>query len=233
MTLRPPTTPTPAAVPSAATDPATDGAALPDAAEPGRRERKRQQQLDRLADTAWTLFETEGYDTVTMERIAAVADVAKGTLYKYFPVKEALLRHRFHRGLRLGWADNLAQLQSLPPGEPRLRRFFALSAAWSEQHRDYLLPYVRFRLQEHHAQLDEQQRSGLDRIYSTLLADGQAAGVFRSDIPTATLSTYLEFLNLAVLLRWLTGAVPSLAEEYDTMLDLVLGGLTLPAEPAA
>ena len=37
----------------------------------GRRERKRLQQLDHLADTAWALFEAEGYEAVTMERIAA------------------------------------------------------------------------------------------------------------------------------------------------------------------
>jgi AcrR family transcriptional regulator len=53
----------------------------------GRRERKRLQLLDFLADTAWGLFESEGFAAVTMERIADVADVAKGTLYKHFPVK--------------------------------------------------------------------------------------------------------------------------------------------------
>ena len=36
----------------------------------GRRERKRLQQLDHLADTAWTLFEAEGYEAVTMRKIA-------------------------------------------------------------------------------------------------------------------------------------------------------------------
>ncbi len=30
-----------------------------------------------------------------MEQIAASADIAKGTLYKYFPDKEALLAHQF------------------------------------------------------------------------------------------------------------------------------------------
>ena len=115
----------------------------------GRRERKRLQQLDHLADTAWTLFEAEGYEAVTMERIAAEADVAKATLYKHFPVKEALLRHRFHRDLR----DSVSQISfavvaAEPIGAARLRKFFALSAAWSEQHRGYLLPYVQYRLAE-------------------------------------------------------------------------------------
>jgi AcrR family transcriptional regulator len=70
---------------------------------PGRRERKRHRQLDHIADTAWALFMAEGFDAVSMERIAAAADISKVTLYRHFPVKEALLRHVFHRDLREGW----------------------------------------------------------------------------------------------------------------------------------
>ena len=53
----------------------------PSPIEAGRRERKRIQTLDHLAATAFSLFEQHGYDAVTMEQIAAQADVSKGTLY--------------------------------------------------------------------------------------------------------------------------------------------------------
>ena len=43
----------------------------------GRRERKREQTMDHLADTAWAMFAELGFDTVTMEAIADTADVAK------------------------------------------------------------------------------------------------------------------------------------------------------------
>ena len=131
-------------------------------AELGRRERKRLQLLDFLADTAWGLFESEGFAAVTMERIADVADVAKGTLYKHFPVKEALLRHRFHRELEKAWPEVLADIVSLPSFEDQLRAFLERSAAWCQSHRAYLLPYVQFRLSEPR-RLDTGSRSGLDR----------------------------------------------------------------------
>lgn len=199
------------------------------ATQPGRRERKRQQQLDHLADTAWELFEAEGYEVVTMERIAEVADVAKGTLYKHFPVKEALLRHRFHRELREGQAGVIPVIQAETPGAARLRRFLALSAEWSEQHRRYLLPYVKYRLAEPHHPADESQRSGLERIFAALIADGQEAGCFRQDIDATVLAVYLEFLYLAALLRWLTDAAPGLADEFDRMLDIFFNGLEVRA----
>ena len=49
------------------------GKGMDNSEQPGRRERKRTQQLDHFATTAWSLFEAEGYEAVTMERIADVA----------------------------------------------------------------------------------------------------------------------------------------------------------------
>jgi AcrR family transcriptional regulator len=192
---------------------------------PGRRERKLQQQRDHLADTAWMLFEAEGFEAVTMERIAEVADVSKVTLYRYFPVKEALLRHRFHRELREGEAEGRQVLLQLPPGRPRLRKFLLVSAEWSEPRRRYLLPYLMFRLGEPGRQDGRGERSGMEQIFAWLLADGQAAGCFRTDVAAPALAVYLEFLYVSAMLRWLTGAADSLSAEMDTMLDVFLGGV--------
>lgn len=190
----------------------------------GRRERKRLQLLDFLADTAWGLFESEGFAAVTMERIADVADVAKGTLYKHFPVKEALLRHRFHRELEKAWPEVLADIASLPSFEGQLRVFLERSAAWSQSHRASLMPYVQFRLSEPR-RLDAESRSGLDRIFGYFIAQGQASGEFCAALEPAILAVYLEFLYLAALLRWLLHEDLLLTEEFSRMLDLFLFGL--------
>ena len=194
-------------------------------AEPGRRERKRLQQLDHLADTAWALFEAEGFDAVTMERIADAADVAKGTLYKHFPVKEALLRHRFHRELHAAGPSIQAALGAEAPGPARLACFFRLQAQWCERHRSYLLPYVRFRLADPQLATEGRERSGMDRIFAELIAQGQAAGTLRADIPAALLAGYLQFTHLATLLRWLTEDGLSLEVELTRMLELACSGM--------
>lgn len=194
-------------------------------AEPGRRERKRQQQLDHLADTAWALFEAEGFDGVTMERIAEAADVAKGTLYKHFPVKEALLRHRFHRELHAVWPEIQPEMAAASPGPARLACFFRLQARWCERRRAYLLPYVRFRLADPQLTSDKRERSGMDRIFTELIAQGQTAGTLRGDIPAALLAGYLQFTHLATLLRWLTADGLSLEAELAGMLELACTGM--------
>lgn len=192
--------------------------------EPGRRERKRLLLLDALADVAWDLFEREGYAAVAMERIAEVADVAKGTLYKHFPAKEALLRHRFHRELEQAWPVVLAEVSGLPAFEDQLRVFLEHSAVWAQAHRKYLLPYIQFRLSEPR-RLDLDARSGLERLFGHFIAQGQTAGEFRSGQEPAVLANYLEFLYLAALLRWLLHEELSLKEEFSQVLDLFLLGL--------
>lgn len=194
---------------------------------PGRRERKRQQTLDHIADTAWALFEAQGYEAVTMEAIAEAADVAKATLYKYFPVKEALLRHRFHRELADDIPVLLKELAVLPSAADRLRAFLGKSAEWSTRNRHYLGHYLRLRASEmgvpYH--LDGATRSGMETIFSRLIREGQQSGEFRSDLDTTTASHYLEFLYLAALMRWLNGAEADLHREFDTMLEFFLRGV--------
>ena len=69
------------------------------------------------------------------------------------------------------------------------------------------------------------ERSGMDRIFAGLIAEGQAAGEFRSDVSAALLATHLQFAHLATLLRWLSEDGLSLADEMAQMLDLVCNGI--------
>jgi len=57
----------------------------------GRRERKKAQTRQALADAALELFDARGYDQVSVKDVADAADVSVTTLFKYFPSKEALV----------------------------------------------------------------------------------------------------------------------------------------------
>jgi len=60
----------------------------------GRRERKKQQTRERIAETARGLFGERGFERVTVAEIAREADVAEQTVYNYFPTKEDLVYWR-------------------------------------------------------------------------------------------------------------------------------------------
>ena len=57
----------------------------------GRRERKKRETRNRLADVAAGLFAERGYDAVSVSDVASAAGVADQTVYNYFPTKPDLV----------------------------------------------------------------------------------------------------------------------------------------------
>ena len=60
----------------------------------GRRENKKLQMRQRLADAAAQLFAEHGYDAVSMSDVATAAGVAVQTVFNYFPTKPDLVLDR-------------------------------------------------------------------------------------------------------------------------------------------
>ena len=206
---------------------------MPEATSPSRRDRKRLRTLEHIARTAAALFEAHGFETVTMEQIASTADVAKGTLYNHFPVKEAVLAHWLHLDL----ATNLAMLHK----QLETRRGFvegALhvlnhSAKWCETHPDYLAPYLRFRFlaigTEPSPSHESEQRSDIADSFGWLIRRGQATGEIRPELDPVRLSIAFHHLYLAVMLRWLVDPRLKLRKEFAAAVELFFHGAAAPA----
>ena len=60
-------------------------------AEPGLRERKKQQTRQLILETAAGLFVERGFDAVTVTEIARAAELSEMTVFNYFPTKEDLV----------------------------------------------------------------------------------------------------------------------------------------------
>jgi len=71
---------------------------------PSRRARKKAAARERIIATAMELFSRHGLEGVTVEHIADVVDLGKGTIYNHFKTKEDIVvltwwrkRSRFRR----------------------------------------------------------------------------------------------------------------------------------------
>ncbi|MEZ4404643.1 MAG: TetR/AcrR family transcriptional regulator [Kofleriaceae bacterium] len=59
--------------------------------------------VDAIVDAAARVLRQDGYDGTTTNRVAEVAGVSVGSLYQYFPNKEALVRELLERHDRAMW----------------------------------------------------------------------------------------------------------------------------------
>jgi AcrR family transcriptional regulator len=85
----------------------------------GLRELKKEQTRQLIVDTAWRLFSDRGFDDVTVTEVAREAQVAKATVFNYFPTKEDLFFPRLEDfGARM-----VEAVATRDPGETALTAF--------------------------------------------------------------------------------------------------------------
>lgn len=102
------------------------------------RERQKRDRRQRILDTALRLFEERGFQETTVLAIAKAARVSRGTVFNYFPYKEAILLE--HLG------DQLRGLRSRVEGrnaDDPVAGLYAISdelACFVEGHRHLVLP---------------------------------------------------------------------------------------------
>ena len=198
---------------------------------PNRRARKRRLLTDRVAGLAFALFEEHGYEAVTMEQIAAAADIAKGTLYKYFPVKEALLAHQFQLEIASGMTPLWPLLERQGSFAAQLSQLLQASAQWNEARRAYIPHYVRHQFSTAdlgRAAPRAHRPSGARQIFERLCLSGQQRGDVRRDLSATQLAVMLECLCLGAILTWLAHPESKLQHEFEALLLLALNGVAPP-----
>ena len=193
-----------------------------------RRDRNRSNMVSRLCGTAFQLFEVHGYDNVTMEQIAGEADVAKATLYKHFPVKEALIAHRFQEEISQGMSALSADLAKHKSFAARMRQLLRASATWHAGKKNYLPHYLRFMNSvatygtagSNIRQYDSGSKSILAELFRNALESREIA----SNLSPERLAWAFEYLLLSAIVAWLCQPDTDLTDGFLSVFDLFLHG---------
>jgi AcrR family transcriptional regulator len=118
-----------------------------------RRQKEREDRKEQILAAARAIFFEDGIRRATVDAIAARAEVAKGTVYLYFPTKETILAHLLLEGLdalseRLAGAYDEAGTRT---GEARVRRLASAYYDFYHNENDYfrlLMAFDRGHFQE-------------------------------------------------------------------------------------
>jgi AcrR family transcriptional regulator len=165
----------------------------------GRVDRKKHKTRQTVMTTAMRLFRRHGFDAVTMEQIAEAADIAKGTLYNYFPVKEAILSACLDQESLARNAERIVRMRAMADTRSRLTASLVELIEAVRAQPDIFERYFTYRTQQMVSlRRDANRVGGLNNLEAEIIRLGQTQGELRTDLPFELLEALFEFSFIIV-----------------------------------
>ncbi len=185
--------------------------------------RRRSTTTEHLSNVAIDLFAARGFDEVSVDDVAHAAGIARRTLFRYYPSKNALPWGDFDAHLEL----MRGQLDDIDPGVPigdalrtALLAFNTFADSETERHRQ------RMRVILQTAELQAYSMTmyaGWRAVVAAFVA--RRLGVKASDLVPQTVAWSMLGVALSAYEQWLADESVSLADALDDAFDTVSDGL--------
>lgn len=197
------------------------------------RERNRQKVTERIVAAAMELFKAHGCQQTTMDDIAEKAEISRGTLFNYFPSKDALLLPWGQEILEQYVKPKLATyLETQPKTIDVLQFLFANMGESVLAAPDLMRAFVGEALKATNKPQIERARTGMLEVFIQVLRYGQAKGDVRTDIPLEDLASYISALQTGLLFELLESEnLEDAPQVIARLLMFIEAGLTAPASP--
>ncbi|MBC9784244.1 helix-turn-helix transcriptional regulator [Heliobacterium chlorum] len=192
----------------------------------GRMERKKEETKKKIIAVALQLFKQQGFEATTMEQIAREVDIAKGTLYNYFPVKEAIIDEHIKRTFRVKNAERMLRLQELPDTRSRMTVIFHELMEGVLANKEFFEKYIVYRMRNMVSfKQDDSEKSGFYLVAQEIIHMGQKGGEIRDDVPTHVLVDLCEFAFVEVVKQcYLEPEGLSVQSSIEQCIDLFIQG---------
>lgn len=192
-----------------------------------RMERKKEATQNKIIDVAVRLFNQQGLEMVTMEKIAETVDIAKGTLYNYYPSKDAIINAYLQRTFRERNDARLGQMRQLPDTRARLTHLLNLLIEGVQAQKQIFESYMVFRMKQVISfKPNAEQQSGLSFLVREIIVLGQDSHELRGDLPVGVLEDFFEFILIeAIKPLYLEPEVFDQHASVERSVDLFLNGV--------
>ena len=166
-----------------------------------RMERKKEASRRKIITAAVSLFNRHGLEAVTMEQIAEAADVARGTLYNYFPSREAIVNAYLEQTFQDRSQDRIAQLRLLPDTHSRLVYIFTVLVEGVQRQQEIFEAFMVYRMKQvtSFRQSTGQEQTGLSLLIHEIITLGQDSHELRSDLDEGMLAGLFEYALIAAI----------------------------------
>jgi len=201
-----------------------------------RREREKLELRGRILDAARELFVTEGYEAVTMRKIAERIEYSPTVVYSHFKDKESLVRELCELDF-VEFAKNFAEFLSIEDPIERMRRggvaYVDFALKYPQQYRLMFMTKRPVIADEDTSEKTDPTRNAYAFLRGAVF-DAMAKGLFRTELtdPDVVAQTIWAALHGVVALHltacrpdeiWMTWS--SLEDRRALMSDVILRGL--------
>jgi AcrR family transcriptional regulator len=195
----------------------------------GLRERKRRTAIRRIQEAALDLFDERGFEHVTIEEIAAAAEVSPSSVYRYLGTKEGVVLYDEFDFRVIDAVE--AELASHPPVEALRRALSSVMVAFYGRDEELARRKMRYALEDPHLHAAmTQQVDAFSGIIAQVLA--RAANRRPDDLEVQVIAATLVWSITAAARAWhAEGYARPLQEVLDQALAVVENGLRLTARP--
>jgi AcrR family transcriptional regulator len=190
-------------------------------------------RCEEILRAARQVFGEKGFARAGIHEIARAAGIAKGTIYLYYPSKEAVYWAALRSGLRELLAEVAARMREETSFEDKLRAFAETKIRYFDDHRDFFRIY--------HAEVGnaltrpaatDQEFTRIYRDQVELLASVVRAAVRHKEIrrvPAARAAAAIfEVTRGLIVQRLMTKPAASAGADAGFVVDLVSKGLRTP-----
>lgn len=181
---------------------------------------------DGISEAALEVLKKYGYEGLTMDRVAEVAGVAKGSIYHYFRNKQELVTYVFERIIEPAIQAGEEIVRRLAPALEKLEAMARMWLEYFSQHRalfDFLFrdPTVR----ELCFTTQRAKRGLAIERFGAILRQGMDEGVFRRVDPVLGAEMIIGALQFVIERQLETGEIRPIDETLARLLDTFLHGV--------
>lgn len=185
------------------------------------REAKKQKTKQAILEAAIPLFNENGYESTSIEQIAKLAGVGKGTVYSYFQTKKDIITGFCEYELEQIHKELVRRSNQDAPVLEQMLTIYMTEFRHVTQNREFGRLFMRETVfpNDYDIQANMEIEDKYFQLLFPILEKGQQRGELRKDAELLHITAHFYSLYLLIMSAWYTGRIPT--EEVEQAMELL------------
>ncbi len=185
------------------------------------REEKKQKTKQAIINAAITLFSANGFENTSIEELAKVAGVGKGTVYGYFQTKKEILHAFCENELDQIYKELVSRANQEAPILEQMLTIYMTEFNYVTQNKEFGRIFMRQTIfpDENDAKNFLKNEDKYFQLIFPILERAKERGELRKDLELLHITGHFYGLYILLMSAWYSGRIPT--KEISTAMELI------------